>query len=314
MASKVNGVTLGVDVSKDWLEVYDWSQERLYRVANEAGAIKEWLVAVDRTSKVRLALEPTSHYHLAVVQAACRRGHEVYLVNPRQLHHYRWSVGLRHKSDAHDAWLLARYLAHEGAVVKPYRPLDGRSQMLWVLLKRRGMVVDMRKRIRQSLGDIGIPCREMVSSCERLIERIDRRMERLLRELDLVEACGRCRTIPGVGPLTAAALVAAYHRGAFASSDAFVAYLGLDVRLRESGTMKGRRKLSKHGEAEVRRVLYCASHAARHEPRFEAYYQRQLAKGLSKTAARVILARKLVRIAFALLNREETFQPMTAEA
>lgn len=309
MASNVKGVTLGVDVSKSWLEVYDWSQQTLYRVSNESQAIQRWLRGMEQTDGVRLALEPTSNYHLAVVQMACELGYQVYVVNPRQLHHYRWSVGLRHKSDAHDAWLLARYLAHEGAALKPYQPLDQRSRLLWTLLKRRGMVVEVRKRVRQSLGEVGLPCQEIVSSCTRTIARIDCRIERLLRALDLSDARARCCTIPGVGPLTATALVAAYQRGVFATSDAFVAYLGLDVRLRESGTMKGRRKLSKNGEAEVRRVLYCASHAARHEPRFEAYYQQQLAKGLSKTAARMILARKLVRIAFALLSRGETFQP-----
>lgn len=313
MASKEHDVTLGVDVSKDWLDVYDWTRQQAYQVANEARAIQQWLNGMPM-HEVRLALEPTSNYHLALVQAAGAAGGAVYVVNPRQLHHYRWSVGLRHKSDAHDAWLLARYLAHEGAALKLHHPLDQRSRLLWTLLKRRGMVVDMRQRLRQSLGEVGLPHREIVSSCARTIARIDRRIEGLLEALDLCAAHQRCRSIPGVGPITATALVAAYQRGVFASADAFVAYLGLDVRLRESGTMKGRRKLSKNGEAEVRRVLYCASHAARHEPRFEAYYQRQLAKGLPKTAARIILARKLVRIAYALLSRGESFQPTPTRA
>lgn len=314
MASKATYVTIGVDVSKAWLEVCAWPQQQVCRVANEPRAIRQWLTGLGSGSAVRLALEPTGHYHLAVAQAACRSGVEVYLVNPRQLHHYRYSVGLRHKSDAHDAWLLARYLAHEAAVLRPYRPLDRRLQLLWRLLKRRGVVVKNRQQLRQSLAEVGVPCREVLSSLERLLGRLDRRIARLLAELGLAEEWGRCRTIPGIGAVSAAALVAAYHRGAFASADAFVAYLGLDVRLRESGQMKGRRKLSKHGEAEVRRVLYCASHAARHAPCFEAYYQRQLAKGLPKTAARMILARKLVRIAFALMSRKETFQPSAAMA
>ena len=67
------------------------------------------------------------------------------------------------------------------------------------------------------------------------------------------------------------------------------------------------RKLTKRGEAELRRLLYCAAQPARHYWRFDLYYQKQLEKRLSKTAAKVILARKLARIAFALMSNQETF-------
>jgi len=59
------------------------------------------------------------------------------------------------------------------------------------------------------------------------------------------------------------ALIRAYHRGAFASRDTFIAFLGLDVRRRESGYFKGKRKLTKRGPVELRRLLYCAAKPAR---------------------------------------------------
>ena len=108
--------------------------------------------------------------------------------------------------------------------------------------------------------------------------------------------------------------MAAYHRGAFANADAFIAYLGLDVRLRESGRYKGKRKLTKHGEPELRRLLWLAGKPATQYPPFAAYRDAQLAKGLSKTAARVVLARKLARVAFAMLRDGTDFrrQPVAA--
>ena len=114
-------------------------------------------------------------------------------------------------------------------------------------------------------------------------------------------------SIPGIGPLNAAALVATYHRGAFANSDAFIAFIGMDVRLRESGHYRGKRKLTKRGEAELRRLLYCAAQPARCYQPFEDFYQRQLEKGLPKIAAKVILARKLARIAFTLISNQQMF-------
>ncbi|MBT8129377.1 MAG: transposase, partial [Gammaproteobacteria bacterium] len=94
---------------------------------------------------------------------------------------------------------------------------------------------------------------------------------------------------------------------AFANSDAFVAFIGIDVRLRESGGYKGKRKLTKRGEAELRRLLYCATQPACCYPPFQAYYLKQIDKGLSKTAAKVVLARKLARIAFSLMLNQQQF-------
>ena len=129
----------------------------------------------------------------------------------------------------------------------------------------------------------------------------------LIRELGWWSDYQHCLSIPGIGPVNAAALTTAYHRGAFAGSDAFVSYMGLDVRIRESGYYRGKRKLTKRGEPMLRAMLYCASHSAQNYRRFAEYHQRQLDKGLSKIAARVVLSRKLARIAFTLIRNEEYF-------
>ena len=78
--------------------------------------------------------------------------------------------------------------------------------------------------------------------------------------------------------------------------------IGDDVRKRESGKFKGKRKLSKRGESELRRLLYCAAKPSRSYHVYDDFHQSQLNKGLSKTEANVILARKLARVAFALMR------------
>ncbi len=76
----------------------------------------------------------------------------------------------------------------------------------------------------------------------------------------------RCRAVPGVGPLTALALVALSHRGQFASADAFIAFMGMDIRVRQSGQWRGRCKLTKQGDPEVRRLLFNAAMQGRRNP------------------------------------------------
>lgn len=312
MANQVEEITLGVDVSKDELVVYNWNTEELSKLPNQGAAIKAWLIAL--SDPVRIAIEPTSNYHMEFVEQAIARGYPVYLINPRQLAHYREAVGERNKTDPGDAYLLARYLDNEARQLRPFEPRDPKAQRLWVLLKRRAVVVEARKQLKQSLGEIRLPTQALFTQFQRVLARIDKRIDDLIRQLGWSDDYQRCRSVPGFGHLNAAALVCAYHRGAFASCDAFIAFLGLDVRVRESGTFKGKRKLTKRGESELRRLLYCATKPARSYQLFDQYRQKQLEKGLPKTAANVILARKLARIAFALMRDQTTFRKLPLEA
>lgn len=305
MAVAIEKITWGVDASKHHLDLYCWQDQTHQRIPNEHGAIRKWLKS--QSGSVELSIESTSDFHLECVELAHQLGHTVYLVNARQLAHYRDAVGQRNKTDATDAWLLARYLVRERSELRPFRLCSAEARELWALIKRRSLVVSLRQQLRQSLAPL-MSVKANLRSLNELIARIDRRIVKLIARLGWTEPYRRCQSIPGVGPLNAAALVAAFHRGDFASADAFVAYLGLDVRVRESGRFKGKRKLTKYGDPEPRRLLWCAGQAACNYPPFAEYRDRQLAKGLSKTAAKVILARKLARIAFALLRDQATFR------
>ncbi|WP_042806009.1 IS110 family transposase, partial [Thioalkalivibrio sp. ALE19] len=97
--------------------------------------------------------------------------------------------------------------------------------------------------------------------------------------------------------------------GTFRSSDAFVAFLGMDVRVRDSGQKRGRRRLTKQGDPELRRLLYMAAMQAKSKPAWSDYYQRCLDRGLATTQALNALARKLARVAFALMKNQTDYRP-----
>ena len=306
MAKPVSQITLGIDVAKDELVIADWDTGAVTTLTNDPLDIQRWMEALP--GPVRLAIEPTSYYHLALADKAQAAGHQVYLVNPGQLAHYREAVGERHKSDPRDALLLARYLAREASRLRLYEPRSAVGRELWTLLTRRATAVQSCKQVEQSFRGTSMSIKALTSEYKKVLKRIDRRMEALIQASGWQAAYRRCLSIPGIGPVNAVALVTAFHRGAFSSQDAFVAYLGLDVRTRESGTYKGKRKLTKKGPAEIRRLLYCAAIASRSYEPFARYYQRQLEKGLPKIAANCILARKLARLGFTLMSRQENFK------
>jgi len=306
VAKQVKEITLGVDVSKDELVICDWDTKEINTLENNASAIKDWLKAV--YGLVRIAIEPTSSYHLEFVEQAHRLGFTVYLINPRQLANYRKAVDVRNKTDPLDAWLLARFLARESDSLRPFKPLCAQSKQLWSLLKRRASAVKARTQLRQSFAQIDLSIKAVFTEIQRVLDRIDQRMLALIRQLGWWTEYQRCLTIPGAGKLNAAALVTVFHRGAFAGADAFVSFIGLDIVVRESGKFKGKSKLSKCGEAEIRRLLFCATQPARSYQPFDDYYQKQIDKQRTKIAAKCALARKLARIAFALMTNEQSFK------
>ncbi len=306
MANTVTKITLGIDVSKDELVICDWDTAEIITLENNDSTIKDWLEAL--YGPVRIAIEPTSSYHLEFVEQAHLLGFEVYLINPRQLAHYRQAVDIRNKTDPLDAWLLARYLARESDSLRPFKPQCAKAQQLWSLLKRRASTVKARTQLRQSFAQIKLSIKALFSEIQQVLDRIDQSILALIRQLGWWPDYQRCLSMPGIGPLNAAALVTVFHRGAFAGSDAFVSFIGLDISVRESGKFKGKSKLSKRGEAEIRRLLYCATQGAISYQPFNDFYQKQLDKGHPKIGAKCSLARKLARIAFTLMTNQQSFK------
>lgn len=310
MAQRVQESIIGVDVSKNTLDVYVLASEEFCSIDNEVKSIERWLDG--STGPLCVAIEPTNSYHIAFAQAAHSRGHQVYLIDPYRLAHYREGIGQRVKADHQDAQLLARYLQREATELRLWEPLKQGPQRFWRLLKRRATLVQSVTRLRQSLTDLGSLQSDvdgLIEHSQTIIKKIDRALLAQAKALGWDTQVHRCQAIPGVGPLTALAIVATYHRGQFRSDDAFIAFMGMDVRVRESGRFRGRRKLTKKGEPELRRLLFNAAMRGRQHAHWEPYYLALRDRGLSSTAAFVAVGRKMARLCFVLLNKDADFDP-----
>lgn len=310
MAQQVQESIIGVDVSKKTLDVYMLASEETCSIDNEVKSIERWLDS--SADPLRVAIEPTNSYHIVFAQAAHSRGHQVYLIDPYRLAHYREGVGQRVKADRQDAQLLARYLKREAAELRRWEPLKQGAQQFWRLLKRRAKLVQTVTRMRQSLTELGslqndVDC--LIEHGQKTIRKFDRALLTQAKALGWEAQVRRCQAIPGVGPLTALAIVATYHRGQFRNDDAFIAFMGMDVRIRESGRFRGRRKLTKKGEPELRRLLFNAAMRGRQNSHWEPYYLTLRDRGLSSTAAFVAVGRKMARLCFILLKKDIDFDP-----
>ncbi len=311
MAMRTKLESLGVDVAKDWLDIFDG--KTVVRVDNNAKAIRAFLKSL--TPSIPIAIEATNVYHELFVRLALTASHRVYLVDAYRVSRYREAVGLRVKTDGVDAMLLFRYLNAEMAHLRPYQPPPKAVKRLMTLLRVRAKLTHSKTALKQSLagvGELAQTSKALLTHIDQAIKLIDNKLIDCISQSGYIDDYRRCQTIHGIGPINAAALVAFYHRGEFRKADSFVSFMGLDVRVRESGKFKGKRKLTKKGNPEIRRLLFNAARAGARTAQWKPYYNSLLDRGLTTTAAAVAVARKIARLAFALMRDQTEYQKKMA--
>lgn len=302
---------IGVDVSKAELVIATHTQEGCLSVPNECTAIAQWLRTLPPGSL--LAMESTGRYHRLLANLAAATGMPVFVLNARDVYFYAKSLGARGKTDRVDARLIARYLAEHHDRLHPYRIPSACQAELQQLLGQRWTVVTKRTALRESLTACGASIAQAVAQLDAafvaLLRTIDERITALIdADPQLHRARTLLQSIVGVGPCSSALLASLLARVPFASADALVAYSGLDPRANDSGRSTGRRRLSKRGNPALRHQMFMAAMAACHTSTFAATYQALRARGLKTTEALVILARKLLRIAFAIWRSGQPFE------
>jgi transposase len=304
-----------VDVASAHLDIAQHGSASVQRVNNDAGSINRWLRGV--RPGALLALESTGRYHLTLARLAHAHGVRVYVLNPRDVKHYARGVGQRGKTDRLDAQLLARFIAHEHAELHAWQPPTPEVQRLDELLHHRATVMRHKTALRQSLGQApGMA--KLLASLMQPMDKALQQLERQIRAAVMTVPGGpqafKCMTsVPGLGLLNAAALLRLFSRLQSCGADSVIAFTGLDPRPMDSGNKRGVRRLSKRGPAPLRCLLYNAAMSASRTATWRAVYERELAKGLPRTAALIVLARKLVRVAFSLFKTQSLFDPKHAD-
>jgi transposase len=305
-------LNLGVDIGKDEVRVACAEASFAPRgVANRRTALLAWLRDLPQGS--RIALEATGRYHELLVHLAHQRGLAVFVLNPRDMRHYARAVGQRGKTDRVDAQLIARFLEREHGKLHAHVPASPAQRALERLLRRRAKLTAIKGALRQSLRGVpglGSQGKALLTGMQALLDKMDLQLEALSRQQPQYQALReRLQTIVGVGPVVSTSLASALQRIPFLNSDALVAHTGLDPRPADSGRKIGRRRLSKRGPSELRRLLFNAAMSAAKTKLWRPIYEHYRNKGLPSTAALVVIARKIARIAWSLFKYQTVFDP-----
>ena len=303
---------VGVDVAKDTVVVaYADQRVPVQQIRNQRTTLRAWLKALPAGS--RIGLESTGTYHELLADLAHALGHTVYLLNPMETRHYAKALGARAKTDRVDATLLARLIAQEHTGLRAYTPPTAKQRQVDRLIRRRAKIVRLKSSLKLTMANLGGFAGE--------VKAVVRKLDALLAKLDATmaavaaqsphhqQAQRRLQTIVGVGPLVGLTLTNTLERVPFRHADAFVAFTGLDPRAKDSGQKKGRRRLSKRGPAEMRRLLFNAAMAAVKTKVWKPIYDSYRTRGWSTTATLVIIARKIARAAWSIHRYQTTFNP-----
>jgi transposase len=281
----------------------------------------EWL-SKQGVRSVHACLEATGTYGEALALFLYEAGQRVSVINPAAVKAFAQSRLSRTKTDKVDAELIARFtVAQEPAAWTPTAP---EVRELQALVRRLDSLIEMRvaeenrlssgilvESVRVSLEEHLSYLNQQIKRCEELIRDHINNHPRLRRQSELLDS------IPGIGETTAAVLLSEItNPQQYRSARQVAAYAGLVPRERQSGSsLRGRSRLSKIGNARLRKALYFpAITALRCSPFFKAWAEGLQERGKCKMTVICAVMRKLVHLAYGVLKSAQPFDPQWAKS
>jgi transposase len=301
---------VGVDVSKDYLDVHIHPAALRRRFDNTPAGIAELLAWIRPYAAERIIFESTGPYQKVAVGALLAEGLPVVVVNARQVRDFAKAMNYLAKTDRIDAGVIA----HFGEVVATtVRPLESQeSRDLRELYDRRGQLVGMlaMEKNQRHAAQVAQASAKVLKSIDRHIKYLQGQISDLEQRMDQIiqaSAAFRARnevlqTIKGIGPQVSRTLLAYLPELGQYSRQTIAALAGLAPFHDDSGTHTGQRHI-RGGRSKVRVGLYQAAVAAiKHCPRMKAFYAALKARGKASRVALIAVARKLLVLANAMIR------------
>lgn len=308
---------VGIDVAKRRLDVGVLPAGRTWSLDYDDRGLAALVEELRRLAPARIVVEATGGHERRLAAELLDAGLPVAVVNPARVRQLARATGTLAKNDRLDGLSLARF----GQVVRPAprpKPPANQAELDALVARRRQLVAMIVMEANRAKGPAGpaAAAASIAAVTAALVEQrrlIDRRVAELLRSDDEWDGKVRLLTsVPGVGGVTAATLVAEMPELGRLNRRQVASLAGLAPFDRDSGAARGRRFIA-GGRTSVRVVLHMAAlTATRCNPAIRRQYDRLRAAGKSFRCAMVACARKLLTILNGLVSRNEHWKPELA--
>ncbi|MEQ9159092.1 MAG: IS110 family transposase [Roseovarius sp.] len=303
---------IGVDIAKDWIDVFFLSARRAERVPMATAELRAFAA---RARGALVVFEASGGYEHPLAEALDAADVTYARVNPRQAREFARATGRLAKTDRVDARVLAEM--GRALALRPTPPADpGRARLAGLMGRRDDLGAMLRAemaRLRQARDasvrrDIG----SMIALLRRRIGKLEAEIAAVIGADEALSDRSRLlRTMPGVGPLLAASLLARLPELGRLDRRAIASLAGLAPHACDSGRFRGKRRIW-GGRAEVRRTLYLAGFiASRYDPALRAFRRKLQEAGKPAKLAIVACARKLLTVLNAMLRDQREHRPAT---
>jgi len=303
---------IGIDVSKDRLDVYVRPSQACFAVARDGKGLAHLIERLGPLDPYLVVLEATGGFELTVAAALVAAGMPLAVINPRQIRDFARATGQLAKTDALDAKAIALFA--EKVRPEPRPVPDEQARALGELIARRRQLIEMMTAERNRRAQLH--SRRLVKNIDQLLAMMQKQLSELDREVgNSIRGTPAWRqrdellqSVPGVGDIVARTLIADLPELGSLDRKQIAALVGVAPFNRDSGKMRGRRT-TWGGRAKIRSTLYMAALvASRYNPVLTVFYQRLLRAGKAKKLALTAVMRKLLTILNAMVRDNRRWQ------
>jgi transposase len=309
---------VGIDIAKGALDAHVLPETKSLRVLNKPSGHRELLAWLPEPRACLVVVEATGGYERQLVGELIGAGYHVAVANPRQVRDFAKGFGILAKTDRIDARVIALFGQH--VQPRPVAEIRENLEELSQLVARRRQLVELRtaetnRRETLTSKDVRKSIQLIVDTLNKEIRRVEKRILKLVQsddewkgKADLLESA------PGIGPTTAATLIAELPELGTISRQQIGSLVGVAPLNRDSGQFRGRRSIW-GGRASVRNVLYMAALSARkHNPVIKAFADRLQADGKKPKVVITACMRKLLVILNTMVKTNTHWNPQIASA
>ena len=309
----MDAVFVGIDVSKDRLDVHISPSGQAFAVARDGKGLHELVERLRGVEPSLVAVEATGGFETVVAAAIAGAQLPLAVVNPAQVRHFAQAVGKRAKTDPIDAAVIARFA--EAVNPEPRGLPDEAARLLAELVGRRTQIIEMLVAERQR--EKRASAVRVRKSLARHIKMLEKELPELDRDIDTMvrgspvwrEKEDLLITFPGIARIITRGVLADLPELGRLTRREIASLVGIAPFTRQSGKWKGK-SMIEGGRPSVRSALYMAALSAiRCNPVIRAFYRHLLARGKPKMVALIAVARKILTVLNAMLRDKRPWQP-----